>query len=158
QKILAADWQGLEKLARELAVDKEPPSLLLLVALGLRATTGTARLDLLRRTQQAYPADFWANELLASELVGAGQPAEAVRYHTAALALRPNNPGVYLNRGVALKAARELDAAIADVHRAVALAPRYAAAHNTLGNAFLAKGELDDAIRAYHQALAIEPK
>ena len=47
-------------------------------------------------------------------LVENGQPAEAVRYYTAAFALRPDNPGIYLNRGNALDEAGEVDAAIAD--------------------------------------------
>ena len=51
--------------------------------------SGSTRLEFLRRIQHAYPADLWANHELAWELNETGQPAEAVRYFTAALALRP---------------------------------------------------------------------
>src|SRR5262249_36597961 len=105
------DWKALELLAREVGGGKDPPSFRLAVALNLPAETRSTRLGLLRRIQSAYPADLWANHDLAWELNENGLPAEAVRYFTAALALRPENPGIYLNRGWALADAGELDAA-----------------------------------------------
>jgi serine/threonine-protein kinase len=111
------DWEGLEHLAREAEVAKQRPSFLLHLADRLPAQMRPTRLELLRRTQREYPADLWANHILAIELMEDGKPAEAIRYYTAALALRPYNPGIYLNRGNALQKAEELDAAIADYGR-----------------------------------------
>jgi serine/threonine-protein kinase len=152
----AGDGQALEQLAQGADVRKQPPSFLLLVARSLPAPMGPTRLELLRRIQRSYPADLWANHGLAHELRESGRPAEAVRYYTAALALRPDNPGIYVNRGNALRDAGEVDAAIADFHQAVALAPRYAAAHNNLGLALKAKGQVDDAIAAYREAIRLK--
>jgi serine/threonine-protein kinase len=129
----AEDWQALEQLARQVDVQKQRPSFLLLVAWTLGDESEATSLELLRRIQSAYPADFWANHDLAFALATGGQPAEALRYYTAALALRPHNPGVYVNRAIALKAAGELDAAIADLRQALAVAPGFAQAHFNLG-------------------------
>src|SRR5262249_30353670 len=127
------DWKTLEQRARAADVRKQPPSFLVFVARTLPAQMKPTRLELLRRAQRAYPADLWANHWLAVELRENGQPAEAIRYYTAALALRPDSPGLYLNRGVALHEADEVDAAMADYRQSLALAPEYAEAHTNLG-------------------------
>jgi serine/threonine-protein kinase len=147
------DGKALEQLGREVHVRKQPPSFLLGLALQV-----PSRLELLRRIQQAYTGDLWANLALAMTLRGAGRPAESIRYYNAALALRPRNPALYLGRGTALKAARELDAAIADFHTALDLAPPHAAAHNFLGLALLDKHQLDEAVREFRRAIALNPK
>jgi tetratricopeptide (TPR) repeat protein len=149
------DGKALEQLARDADVRKQPPSFLLFVARSLPVQMRSTRLEFFRRIQHAYPADLWANHGLADELRASGRPAEAVRYHTAALALRPDNPGIYLNRGLALHDAGEVDAAIVDAHQALALAPRYAAAHTSLGLALQAKGQVDEAITAHREAIRL---
>ena len=59
---------------------------------------------MLRRAQQKYPADFWVNYHLGMALQTLTPPKleEAVRFLTAALALRPESVGVHLNLGNAL--------------------------------------------------------
>jgi tetratricopeptide (TPR) repeat protein len=158
EALAARDWQALEPMARAVDVRTQPPSFLRVVArrLPLPAQGGATQLELLRRTQSAYPADLWANMQLALELRRNSQPAEAVRYWTAALALRPNNPGIYLNRGSALKDAGEVDAAIADYRHSLALAPQYPAAHHALGSALQVKGRPDEAITEYREAIRLK--
>jgi serine/threonine-protein kinase len=154
--ITGSDVKALEQLAHEANVQKQPPSFLLILAKKLPADRRSTRQELLRRIQHAYPADLWANHDLAYELMDSGQPAEAIRYYTAALALRPNNPGIYLNRGNALWAAGGIDAAIADFHHSLNVAPQYAEAHNALGGALRAKGQLKDAIAECQEAIQIK--
>jgi tetratricopeptide (TPR) repeat protein len=48
-------------------------------------------ISLLRRAQRAYPDDFWVNYDLARSLMSAGQPDEAARFYTAAVAIRPRS-------------------------------------------------------------------
>jgi tetratricopeptide (TPR) repeat protein len=155
--VVEADWTALERWAREADVPKQPPSFLLAVAHALPERLKSTRLELFRRIQRAYPADLWANHHLAFELQDNDRPAEAIRYYTAALALRPANPGIYLNRGLALKHAGEVDAAIADYRKALALAPHYIAAHCNLGIALQEKGLLDEAIAVFHEAIRLKP-
>ena len=152
---LAGDRAAVERLARGAEVEKQPPSFLLLVANNLPAQSAAARLELLRRTREAHPADLWANLWLADELTAGGRPAEAVRYYTAALALRPNNPGILVNRGLALQAAEETAAAVVEYQRALAIAPDYAVAHNNLGGALRARGRLPEAIEEHRQAIRL---
>jgi tetratricopeptide (TPR) repeat protein len=133
----------------------QPPSFLLWVADVLKPDP--AALDFHRRIVAAYPGDFWANHNLGSALHEAGNSRESLRYYTAALALRPNNSGVCVNRANALRAAQELDAAILDLRRAVALAPEYAVAHSNLGRALQAKGDLEGASAAFARAIDANP-
>jgi serine/threonine protein kinase/Flp pilus assembly protein TadD len=175
------DRKALEQMARKVGVRKQPPSFLLLVADRLpapvrstqlelpgliqrpqvskagdtRAST-SSRLELLRRIQRAYPADLWANHALASELVETGQPAEAIRYYTAALVSRPDNPGIYINRGSALLFAGEVDAAVADYRQAVALAPQYPMAHYSLSTALHTRGQLHESIAELREAIRLK--
>jgi tetratricopeptide (TPR) repeat protein len=115
-------------------------------------------LELLRRIQRDHPTDLWANRDLGEILAASGRPAEAVRYYTAAIALRPDSAAIYVNRGRALAEAGEVDEAIADFSQTVALAPLYSNAHNSLGNALLDKGKVDEAIACYRKAIALDPK
>jgi serine/threonine protein kinase/tetratricopeptide (TPR) repeat protein len=166
-----ADVKTLKALARVVDVRSQPPSFLLWVAESLAgeryptyATAGLARenstdsiqLELLRRVQRDHPTDLWANHDLGQILAASGRPAEAVRYYTAAIALRPDNAGIYLNRGIAFFEAGEMDAAIADYHRALALAPKFSHAHNNLGNVLRHQGKVDEAIACYHEAIRLE--
>jgi tetratricopeptide (TPR) repeat protein len=154
----ARDWRKLARLAGEVDVRKQPPSFLLWIVRFLPRDTDPSRLALCRRIQRAHPADFWANHDLALALTVGGEPAEAVRYFTAALALRPDNLGGYLNRAAALRNAGELEAARADLRRVLTLAPRYAAAHAILGSVLLALGDRKGALAACRRALALDPK
>jgi tetratricopeptide (TPR) repeat protein/serine/threonine protein kinase len=149
------DWKALEQLAPYADMQKQPPGFLLRLANSLPVQMRTTRLELSRRIQRAYPAHLWANLHLADELIQTGQIPEAIRYYTAALALRPHNPGIYLNRGIALKEAGEVDAAIADFRQSLALAPQYAAAHDILGLALYAKGRLDEGIAECREAIRL---
>jgi serine/threonine protein kinase/Flp pilus assembly protein TadD len=153
----AANWDAMAQVVGEVDLRTQPPSLLLVFADSIPDRMKSTRLEFLRRIQRAYPADLWANIKLAHKLHEDGQPAEAIRYHTAALALRPDNPGIYLNRGSALRDAGEVDAALTDYGRALALAPQYAEAYNRLGHTLAAKGLLKDAIAEYHKALGAKP-
>jgi tetratricopeptide (TPR) repeat protein len=154
----AQDWQALEQLGTEAHLAEQPPLFLLQAARWLPAERWAARLGQLRRIQRAYPADLWANHELAYELMNDGQPAEAVRYFTAALALRPGNPGIYLNRGIAFMRAGEVDAAIEDYAQCIALAPSYSAAYNNFGRALRVKGRLDEAVVELQKAIALDSK
>src|SRR5262249_19882298 len=130
------------------------------------------QMALLRRAQQRYPDDFWVNVDLAIALyasvfpTGEDRPAreeelpalhEAIRFHTAALALRPQSPLVHHNLGVALYANKDPDGAIACYRKALALDPQLGPAHRNLGAALAAKGDLAGAITHFKKALALDP-
>jgi tetratricopeptide (TPR) repeat protein len=151
------DAAALARLAREPDAVRQPPARLVALGTLLGRTDPEGAAAFLQQAVQRHPGDFWLNHELGMALLDQRPPraAEAVRYLTAARALRPESPGVYLNRGHALRDAGELDAAIADFRQAVALAPEYASAHIKLGLALgEGKGLWNEAIAEYRQALA----
>jgi serine/threonine protein kinase/Tfp pilus assembly protein PilF len=88
----------------------------------------------------------------------AEERTEAVRFLTAAVALRPESPGAHYNLGNALRHKGQFDEAIGCYQQALALDPKYALAHNNLGIALEAKGQVDAAIVSYRTAIALDPK
>jgi serine/threonine-protein kinase len=151
---------ALEKLAREADVEKMPVRALTRLTARLDAVEGQASAaGLLRRAQQRFPADFWVNHGLGMALRALpGEGEEAVRYLTAAVALRPDSPGVHLNLGNALKANGQLEEAIACYRQAIELDPKYAAANYSLGLALNARGQLEEAVAWCRKAVALDPR
>jgi superkiller protein 3 len=156
---------ALEALAASADVDQVPLRALTRLAYrakyaGGNALRPTVAVKLLRRVQARYPADFWVNENLGMLLqeVRPPQRGEAVRFLTAAAALRPESPGACLNLAAALANKGQVDEAIACFKKAIALDPKYAAAHFGLGNALLDKGQVDEAIACFKKAIALDPK
>jgi tetratricopeptide (TPR) repeat protein len=147
QALQASDWKAFSQIVEEAATARQPTSLLL----GLARKTppdSPIRLEVSRRIRQAYPGDFWTNHDLACYLLyrQAPQSEEAIRYFTAALALRPGNPAVRVNLGNALSARGDLDGAMLAYREAVDGHPNYVAARQRLRQALEQKGDLDGAI------------
>jgi tetratricopeptide (TPR) repeat protein len=119
-----------------------------------------SRVRLLRRAQQQYPGDFWVNLDLGVALHKVTPPErdEAVRFMTAAVALRPDSPGPYLSLGGALCSKGQLDEGIACWRKAIELSPKLAMAHYDLGAGLAHKGQVDEAIACYKKAIALDPK
>jgi serine/threonine-protein kinase len=156
---------ALESLAASVDVRKMPVRALTQLANWGQSTDGreirpSEAAKLLRRAQRQYPADFWVNEKLGMILQEVTPPEreEAVRFLTAAVALRSDSPGALLNLSSALKATGQLDEAIACLRKAVALDPKYAAAHSNLGWALRDKGQVDEAIACYQKAIELDPR
>jgi serine/threonine-protein kinase len=68
-----------------------------------------AATSLLRRAQRTHPDDFWINYDLARSLMGIGQPDEAARFFTAAVAIRPGSEVARRGLREALRAAGHPD-------------------------------------------------
>jgi tetratricopeptide (TPR) repeat protein len=114
-------------------------------------------LSLLRQAQERHPDDFWANHNLAEYLHQSRPPRleEAIRYSTAAVALRPQSPGARLTLGVVLHEKGDQDGAITQFREAINLNPDSATAHNDLGSTLVAKGLLDEAVAEFREALRL---
>jgi tetratricopeptide (TPR) repeat protein/serine/threonine protein kinase len=140
QRLPAAD---LVRLARALKEINEPDA--------------TERL--LRAAVERYPSDFWLNHNLGRLFFEEKPPRaeEAVRYLTAALALRSDSPGVHINLGLALKAKGDWEGAIRCYRAAFRIDPNYATAHHALGDVLMEKGRLDEAVKEYHKAIRLKP-
>jgi serine/threonine protein kinase/Flp pilus assembly protein TadD len=153
QALRASDWKAFEQVVDDAVVARLPPSRLLRLAWKSPWTSATC-LKLVRRIRQAYPGDFWANHDLANNLHYAhARPEEAIRYYTAALALRPHNPAACVNLGNALRDRGDLDGAISAYREALDGHPDYVLASDRLARALEQKGDPDGAIGAIHQMM-----
>jgi serine/threonine-protein kinase len=154
------DREALVQMAAEPGVQALPPATLVGLADDLRAVKEYAAAErLLRAGQQRYRGNFWLNHDLGIVLLEQKppRPEEAVPYLTAALALRSDSPGAYLNLGNALGEKKDLEGAIREYQAALQIDPNYAMAHYNLGKALYDKNDLKGAIREYQAALHIDP-
>jgi serine/threonine-protein kinase len=152
---------ALEKLASAEEVGTLPAGALCRLGGQLEKVGAHARAaKLLRRAQQKHPADFWVNYNLGVNELKRTPPdkVEAVRFLTAAVALRPESPGAHYNLGIVLTENDQDDEAIACFKKALALDPKLYAAHSDLGNALGRKGQFDEAIACCNKALELAPK
>jgi serine/threonine protein kinase/Flp pilus assembly protein TadD len=156
QALQAGNWKALEQVIDEAVRAQQPPSVLLRIA-GRVPLEAPNFLDLARRIREAHPGDFWANANLADYLQYREHPQleEAIRYYTAALALRPRNPAKSVDLGNALKTKGDLDGAIAAFRDALDGHPNYVAAHKHLSLALADKGRLDEAIAELREAIRL---
>lgn len=153
----------LEKLLASAPIQTLSPTTVgLLVGMFAREVGNTAKAleAVLREAQQRCPADFWINENLAMVLrVGLSppRPGEAIGFSRAALALRPQSPGVHLNLGNALFNTGKYDEAMACFREAIRLQPDYAEAHSNLGQVLGQLGKLAEAEVALRKAIELRP-
>jgi serine/threonine protein kinase/tetratricopeptide (TPR) repeat protein len=155
--IVARDWEAVKQLVRSVDVTTQPPGSLVPLAELIPAKRMGLRLDFWRRIQRVHPDDLWANHQLGMELIANRRHGEAIRYFTAALALRRDNPGIYLNRGLCLAEVKETEAAIADYERCLVLAPNYFMAFSNLTSALKAEGRLQEALAVCNKAVEASP-
>jgi tetratricopeptide (TPR) repeat protein len=158
--VASGDGQALVAWAASADVRSLPPvTLVLLAAYLAEMRSRPAATALLRRAHEHHAHDFWINHHLADLLVEARPPrlAEAIRFYTAAVALRPESPGARLNLGVALASKGRLEEALAAYRHAIELNGEYAEAHCNVGKTLWEMGKQDEAIVAHRKAIALKP-
>jgi serine/threonine-protein kinase len=137
-----------------------PAATVSLLARALAAQNEGAETEaLLRQARQEHPEDFWINYQLGYFFSYQCKPPrleEALRYYTAAVALRSDSPAAHLSLGVALRRLGRLDEARDAFAKAIRLQPDSPDARNGLGTAYLEKGELDAAIAAFGEAIRLD--
>jgi tetratricopeptide (TPR) repeat protein/serine/threonine protein kinase len=165
---LRAVWgqRGTPELAAELrllaeSVDvkaQSPANLHALASTLIRDGLPDAAVQVLRNGQHTCPGDFWLSFQLANALHQRKDYAEAVRYGSVAVSLRPDSVAAHNNLAIVLRHQGKLDEAVAECRKALELAPRGAAMHTNLGNALADQGKLDAAVAEFRQAIALDPK
>src|ERR1035441_10643486 len=94
---------------------------------------------------------------LATKLLRAGRPDDAIAPLRDAALLQPSNPIIQHDLGLACLEVGRVPDAIAALQRAVASNPRYADAHFRLGIALEKLGNIGEAIVAYDRATKLLP-
>jgi tetratricopeptide (TPR) repeat protein/tRNA A-37 threonylcarbamoyl transferase component Bud32 len=154
----AATLKTLALAATKERADLPPPTLVLCGE--VLETVGHLKeaIQLLRAAQQKYPGDFWINHNLAFYLATRNPPDtdEAIRFYTAALALRWRSPAVHYHLGLALIDKGLVDDAVAAFKAALRLQKDYPLAHFGLGRALAVKGDVDGAIKELETALRLK--
>ncbi|HMF12630.1 MAG TPA: tetratricopeptide repeat protein, partial [Gemmataceae bacterium] len=156
------DRPGLQRLAETVAVNELPPATMLLLGNALieqgARETGT---NLLREAQQRYPGDLWLNDALAAISRWGSQPPrddDALRYYTAALAVRPGNYRLHLAVAELLRSQRSFDAAAIAYSRTIELNPMHANARYERGWIYRQQGFNDKALADYTATIALAPQ
>jgi Flp pilus assembly protein TadD len=152
------DLSGLGRLMDEARPSLLPlPSVQLLGQAMLEAGEAKQAAALLGAVREQHPGDVWVNYGLAQALRAQQPPklAEAIRYYTAAQALRPEI-GHALGHALELDGRR--DEAIAVFRQLTQLRPGNARHHNCLGSTLHRQGRLEAAEAAYRNAIKLDPK
>jgi tetratricopeptide (TPR) repeat protein len=110
-----------------------------------------------RNALLVHPGDFWLNLRQAEALNDQKDYDAAVRYNTAALAIRPNAVIALNNLGVPLLRQGKVDDALAVYRRAIELDPKYALTYVGLGHALYDEKQVDEAIAACRKAIELDP-
>lgn len=125
------------------------------------ALHNAGRLDqaraLYRQVVAADPANAQALELLGTLECQSGRFNDGVLYLERSLALRPDQPDVLYNRGLALQYLKRSDEAVASFDGVVAIRPDHAQAWFARGNALQSLKHFEDAAASYDRALALRP-
>jgi predicted O-linked N-acetylglucosamine transferase (SPINDLY family) len=114
--------------------------------------------DLLRQVLSIDAGSAPANNLLAILALMRSDSAAAVAHAGRAAERAPRDASLQFTLGRALKAAGDLDRAVAAYRQAIGLKPSFAEAHVSLGIALKAQGDLEAAIACYEQAIRINPQ
>jgi serine/threonine protein kinase/Tfp pilus assembly protein PilF len=156
-----SDLPALEQLAHQVKPADQSPEALFMLELSLRQRGAyAAALDLLRRAHAAFPGDFWINHNLGMALHTMHPPQldDALRYLTAAVALRPDSAGARNNLALVLFKKGRCDEAAATFRQAIGLKADYAVAYSNLGLVLSGQGRCDEAIDAYRKATELQPE
>jgi serine/threonine-protein kinase len=160
--IATRDCAAVRGLLEEPPPEGLNPSTVLLLAADLRGAGEPEKAwQVVWEAHRRNPGDFWLCFYLgamAADGAGPGGLEEAVRYYTAAVALRPTSAAVHTNLGVALKGRDRLSEAVAALKEAIRLNPAFALAHNNLGNALYEQRLLPEAVAAYREAIRLNPE
>ncbi|HEY1311446.1 MAG TPA: tetratricopeptide repeat protein, partial [Pseudolabrys sp.] len=105
---------------------------------------------------EVRPDHFDALQMMALVKLAAGQPAEALRLVSAAMAAR-KSPQILLNHGLILDALKRYDEAVASFDQALKLKSKYAEAHNNRGATLVTLGRGEEGLESCRKALAIKP-
>ncbi len=156
------DPEALRRLAdNQKELEAQSSTSLVLLAVGLIERGDRRRAEqVLQRAWRMEPNDFWVNyEMIRVYRVGGHHvpPEDAIRYASAAVAIRPRSFEAHLELGIALGDARKLAEAAAQFREAVKIRPDEAYARNNLAAILAQQGQYEEALAEYREAVRLKP-
>jgi serine/threonine protein kinase/Tfp pilus assembly protein PilF len=153
----AGQTKVLNELAASPKIRHQPVQTLSLLGESLDSERGET---VLRLAQRTYPGDFWISFQLGWVLTHRQRPQldEAIRFCTAAVAIRPRNGPAHLWLASTLRERGRVKEAVAEGRQAVKLNPEDAAVHGDFGYLlWQVPGKLDEAIKEFRRAIKLDP-
>ena len=148
------DKPAFEQLAETIDLKRQPPLIVRTLAEKLPIDS---RVELLRSAQLIHPQHFWINFELSRAFASSGQKDDALRYATAAVAIRPVAIG-HMNLGFQLWRNEKHDEAVSQYQEVTRLRPDFFWGHYELASALSASGRDTEAIDAYRACLKTDPR
>ncbi len=152
---------------RRLGADRESMgrqsahALLLLTALARTSGEHELEVEASHAAWRRAPSDFMVNFSVGlsswNKEQGITRPAQAVRFLTAAVALRPENVRAHYNMAMALERAGDHDEAVNAFRETIALMPNYMVARESLGNVLWHSGKVAEAMAEFREAIRVKP-
>jgi tetratricopeptide (TPR) repeat protein len=156
------DQSALANLVTSEDLDRQPAATLTLLYSALWASGKLPEQKLvLQRAQWKYPADYWINLRLGTDLIWSESRNDArdgIGFMRAAVALRPQSSFPLMILGIGYGNLGQHDQAIACYRKAIELSPNYSQCYANLGNSLAEKGDYQEAIAAFEQSIDLDPK
>jgi tetratricopeptide (TPR) repeat protein len=159
--VAQADTRAARHLAEQAMRATLPVARAVMLANGLvELKLHNEAVEVLEQAMRSHPADFWVYYSLGYACFDSTPPRreDAVRYYTAAVALRPKSAKAYIHLGAALAAVNKLPEAVLTYRRAIRLARDDPNAYYNLGIALAARNKLPQAEAAYREAIRLKPE
>jgi serine/threonine-protein kinase len=155
----AAEADELRRLAAEAEANPPPPAFLVRLAWLVAEVDQAAAVRLMRLARQRQPDDQCINGALAQTLMlmGPDHAAEALRFWTAAQALRPDSTNTLSNLGSALISLGRYEDALEPLRLARAIRPDHGGVRNNLGLALSKLGRLEEAAEEFRRVVELSP-
>lgn len=106
---------------------------------------------------ESYPDNYSAHTNLVGLYGDLGQPEKSMQHFEAARRLRPEDPTLYNNLGVARLRNKQLELAAESFAEAVRLDPDYARAWRNLGKTQQDLGRNGEALESYQRSVTLDP-
>jgi serine/threonine-protein kinase len=146
-----ADGTALTRLAKEVDVGRQSPTVLASLAWFLKAN-GADPTALYERILFDHPRDFW----LHLHAVLCAEPEVRVGLTFGALTVRPRSAVAYCLLALFLQERGDLPEALVAAKRAIEIDPHYASAHLVLGLALRDKKDQPGAVAAFNRAMELD--
>ncbi len=160
--LLAGDRAALETLAKDVPVREVAPATLHLLGHALKELGALEKaMSVLRQAQRHHPDDLWINDTLGQFSLNDFHPprkADALRFYTAASALRPRSSHGHRALGLALWVNGAAEEAMAEFDMAVELTPQDSRNWATRGETYWLAQKDDKAQADFARAVKLNPK